>query len=198
MRDAVSRVLAVASMLVPTAALAHSGHGETAGFVHGFVHPFGGVDHLLAMVAIGMLAYQLGGRALWIVPSVFVVVMGVGGVLGASHVALPYAEAMIAASIVVLGAAIAFGIKAPVAIAAAVAGLFAVFHGYAHGAEMPAAGSAASYAAGFMTATAVLHVFGIALGVALGRLGQGYDKAFYRAAGCLIAVVGAVILTQIV
>jgi urease accessory protein len=119
-------------------------------------------------------------------------------VLGASHVALPYAEAMIAASIVVLGAAIAFGIKAPVAIAAAVAGLFAVFHGYAHGAEMPAAGSAASYAAGFMTATAVLHVFGIALGVALGRLGQGYDKAFYRAAGCLIAVVGAVILTQIV
>jgi urease accessory protein len=198
MRDAVSRVLAVASMLVPTAALAHSGHGETAGLVHGFVHPFGGVDHFVAMVAIGMLAYQLGGRALWLVPSVFVLVMGIGGVLGAVHVQLPYVEAMIATSIVVLGAAIAFGIRAPVAIAAAVAGLFAVFHGYAHGAEMPAAGSAASYAAGFMTATALLHVLGIALGLALGRLGQGRDQAVYRVAGCLIAVVGAAILMQAV
>jgi urease accessory protein len=198
MRDAVSRVLAVASMLVPTAALAHSGHGETAGFVHGFVHPFGGVDHFVAMVAIGMLAYQLGGRALWLVPSVFVLVMGVGGVLGAAHVQLPYVEAMIATSIVVLGAAIAFGIRAPVAIAAAVAGLFAVFHGYAHGAEMPTAGSAASYAAGFMTATALLHMLGIALGLTLGRLGQGHDKAVYRMAGCLIVVVGAAILMQAV
>jgi urease accessory protein len=197
MRDAVSRVLAVVLMVVPTAALAHTGHGDTAGLVHGFVHPFGGVDHFLAMIAIGMLAYQLGGRALWLVPSVFVLVMGLGGVIGVAKMQLPYVEAMIAMSIVVLGAAIAFGIRPPVALAAAVAGLFAVFHGYAHGAEMPAAGSAATYAAGFMAATALLHMFGIALGLVLGRFGQGHDWAVYRLAGCLIAVVGAAILTQV-
>jgi urease accessory protein len=150
------------------------------------------------MIAIGMLAYQLGGRALWLLPTVFVLVMGVGGTLGAAKIQLPYVEVMIAASIVILGAAIAFGITAPAAIAATVAAVFAVFHGYAHGAEMPAAASAANYAAGFMTATAFLHMVGIALGLALGRLGHGRDNAIYRVAGCLIAVVGATILTQIV
>ena len=188
------RLLVVGSTLVPTAALAHSGHGEAAGFTRGFMHPLGGPDHVLAMVAVGMLAYRLGGRALCLVPSAFLLVMGIGAALGAAGLHLPFVEAGIAASIVVPGVAIVLGSQAPVAIAVAVAGLFAVFHGYAHGAEMPHAGSAA----GFMTATALLHVAGIGLGLMLGRISRTHGNAAYRVAGCLIAASGAVISTQIV
>jgi urease accessory protein len=198
MRNVAYRLLVVGSTLVPTAALAHSGHGETAGFAHGFMHPLGGLDHVLAMVAVGMLAYRLGGRALWLVPSAFLLVMGIGAALGAAGTHLPLVEVGIAASIMVLGAAIALDSKAPLAIAAAVAGVFAVFHGYAHGAGIPHAGSAASYAVGFMTATALLHMAGIGLGLMLGRLGQAQGNASHRVAGCLIAASGVVILTQIV
>lgn len=166
----------LAAALVPALALAHSGHDETAGFVRGFNHPLGGVDHVLAMVAVGLLAYQLGGRALWLVPSVFVLVMGIGGGLGAAHVPLPYVEAMIAASIIGLGAAIAFDVKTSAAIIAAVVGLFAVFHGHAHGAEMPVAGSVADYAAGFMAATALLHT----IGIAVGRVLADWDRTWQR------------------
>jgi urease accessory protein len=194
----IARLLAFTIAATPTAALAHGGHGEVAGFVHGFAHPFGGLDHVVAMLAVGLLAYQLGGRALWLVPSTFVAVMAIGGMLGATGIALPYVEAGIAASIIVLGAAIAFGIRTPAVMAASVAGLFAVFHGYAHGAEMPLGGSALQYGLGFVAATALLHLIGIGAGVALGRFGRTHGRTIYRVSGCLIVAVGAAIFTRIV
>lgn len=196
MRHVSLRLLAATLVFAPTVAAAHPGHGETAGFIHGFMHPIGGIDHILAMVAVGILAYQLGGRALWLLPAVFVAVMGIGGLLGAANLHLPLVEIGIATSIIVLGAAIASGIKAPVVAAAAVTGVFAAFHGFAHGAEMPVAGSAANYAAGFMIATTLLHVIGIAIGLALARVSQGYGPVLYRVAGCLVAIAGVAILAQ--
>jgi urease accessory protein len=196
MQRTIFRLLTLLVFLIPTASLAHTGHADTAGFAAGFLHPLGGLDHVLAMVAVGILAYQLGGRALWLLPLAFVVAMGLGGALGAAHVHVPFVEAGIAISIVVLGAAIFFGIKAPAVLAAAIAGLFALFHGYAHGAEMPLAGSAASYAAGFMLATALLHLAGIGVGVGSGRLARSTSGMALRTAGLLIAVIGAAILTQ--
>lgn len=196
MRHVSLRLLAATLVFAPTVAAAHPGHGETAGFIHGFMHPIGGIDHILAMVAVGILAYQLGGRALWLLPAVFVAVMGIGGLLGAANLHLPLVEIGIATSIIVLGAAIASGIKAPVVAAAAVTGVFAAFHGFAHGAEMPVAGSAANYAAGFMIATTLLHVIGIGIGLALARVSQGYGPVLYRVAGCLVAIAGVAILAQ--
>src|SRR5262245_24077658 len=106
--------------LVPTAAHAHVGVGRASGFMHGFVHPLGGLDHQLAMILVGIFAYQLGGRALWLVPLTFVLVMAVGGFLGVMGVPVPFIEVGIALSVIVLGAIVAFGVKAPVAIAMAI------------------------------------------------------------------------------
>ena len=128
--------LALATIAVPTVASAHPGH-EGAGFVHGLLHPLGGLDHILAMVAVGLFAARLGGRALWLVPASFVTAMALAGAAGMAGFALPYVEAGIALSILVLGAAIAFETTMPVAAAMALVAFFAVFHGYAHGAEMP-------------------------------------------------------------
>jgi len=187
----VSGLLTVALLIVPGAAFAHTGHGMAAGFSHGFAHPFGGFDHLLVMIAIGIFASQLGGRALWLVPATFVLVMGLGGALGVADMPVPYVETAIAASVMILGAIIALGIRAPVAVAMGLAGLFAVFHGYAHGAEMPATGSGLAYAAGFMSATVLLHLAGISLGLLFGLFGEGRGRVFYRAAGVIIGLAGA-------
>jgi urease accessory protein len=158
-----TRLLALAFALMPTAALAHPGH-DVHGLVHGFAHPFGGFDHLIAMVAVGLYAWQLGGRALWLVPATFVAVMAAAGALGIAGMPLPGVEIGIAASVIVLGAIVALRVKMPVAIAAALVGVFAVFHGHAHGTEMPLDASGVAFAAGFLAATALLHVAGIALG----------------------------------
>jgi urease accessory protein len=158
-----TRLLALAFALIPTATLAHPGHGAD-GLVHGFAHPFGGFDHLVAMIAVGLYAWQLGGRALWLVPATFVAVMAAAGALGIAGVPLPGVEIGIAASVIVLGAIVALRVKMPVAIAAALVGVFAVFHGHAHGTEMPLDASGVAFAAGFLAATALLHVAGIALG----------------------------------
>ena len=148
------------------AAFAHTGLGDAAGFTHGFMHPVGGLDHVLAMVAVGLYAALLGGRALWLVPATFVAVMAIGGALGMAGFGLPYAEIGIALSVVVLGLAVALRLSLPTLAAMALVGLFAVFHGHAHGAEMPQDVSGYAYAAGFMLATALLHCAGIALGLA--------------------------------
>jgi urease accessory protein len=153
-----------------SAALAHPGHGDAGGFVHGFMHPVGGLDHVLAMVAVGLLAAHLGGRALWLVPGAFVAAMAAAGALGMAGVAVPYAEAGIMLSIVVLGLAAVLRIGMPVSVAMALVAFFAIFHGYAHGAEMPADVSGLTYAAGFLVATALLHAAGIAIGLAIGAL----------------------------
>lgn len=180
---------------LPSAALAHTGIGDASGFAHGFSHPVSGLDHILAMVMVGVFAWQLGARALWLVPATFVVVMAVGGGLGIAGIDVPFVELGIALSVVVLGAAVAFGVKAPVALAMALVGLFAIFHGYAHGAEMPESAGGIAYAVGFMIATAVLHLAGIGVGFLIGKFGERYGDVVVRSAGALAAVAGLGILT---
>ncbi|PZQ17759.1 MAG: urease accessory protein [Ancylobacter novellus] len=183
-----------AAALLPTAALAHPGHGEAVGFIAGAGHPVGGLDHVLAMVMVGLFAYQLGGRALWLVPATFVAVMAAGGALGMAGVEVPFVETGVALSVVALGAAVAFGLKAPVAAAMAMVGLFAVFHGYAHGAEAPETAGGASYAAGFMLATALLHAAGVGFGALIGRIGAAQGPLVVRTAGGLAGLAGLALL----
>lgn len=178
-----------ATLLLPTLAFAHTGVGATSGFLHGFGHPISGLDHVLAMVTVGLFAFQLGGRALWLVPSAFVGLMAAGGALGLSGVAMPFVETGIALSVVVLGAAVALDLRAPVAVAAALVGFFALFHGHAHGAEMPEDAGGLAYALGFTLATALLHAAGIAAGFGLGRL-AGRARLLTRGAGALVSLAG--------
>jgi urease accessory protein len=186
--------LATFAVLLPTMAMAHTGVGAAGGFAHGFWHPVTGLDHVLAMLLVGVLAWQLGGRALWLVPATFVLVMAAGGALAVAGLALPLVELGIALSVVVLGAAVAFGIRAPVAVAMGVAGLFAIFHGHAHGAEMPGDASGLAYGIGFMIATAALHLAGLGLGYLVGAAGERY-AVLVRSAGGLAAIAGVAILT---
>jgi urease accessory protein len=134
--------------LMPQLAFAHAGHGDASGFAQGFMHPVGGLDHILAMIAIGAFAALLGGRALWAVPASFVAMMAAGGALGMAALDLPFVEIGIAFSVVVLGAAVALNLSMPLSAAISLAGFFAVFHGFAHGAEMPTGASGLSYAGG--------------------------------------------------
>jgi urease accessory protein len=160
------RIAAALLALVPTVAFAHPGH-EGVSPISGFMHPLGGVDHIMAMVAVGLLAARLGGRALWLVPASFVAAMAVAGVAAMAGMGLPYVEAGITVSVVVLGAVVAFGVAMPVAFAMGLVAFFAVFHGYAHGVEMPAAISGLAYGVGFIAATTTLHGIGLGLGLAI-------------------------------
>jgi urease accessory protein len=191
------RVLAIAGALAlaPSLAFAHTGVGATHGFVHGFMHPVSGLDHVLAMVTVGILAWQMGGRAIWLLPASFVALMAVGGALGMGGFDLPYVETGIALSVVVLGAAVAMGLKAPLAFAMGLVGMFAVFHGHAHGAEMPETAGGLSYGLGFMFGTALLHLAGLGLGFAIGRLGETSGQAWVRGAGAAISLAGVALLT---
>jgi len=158
----------LASILVAAAspAFAHADHGLVSGFSSGFMHPLGGLDHLLAMVSVGLFASLLGGRALWAVPASFLGMMLVGGFLGLTDIEVPAFELGIAASVVTLGGAVALGRQWSVPAAMALVGIFAVFHGYAHGAEIPAGTGAALYSAGFILASAMLHGLGLKFGLA--------------------------------
>ena len=191
-RHALDRLaIAASGILLPTAAFAHPSIEHVAGFTHGFAHPWTGLDHILAMVLVGMFAWQLGGRALWLVPAAFVTLMMAGGLLGATGTALPFVETGIALSIVVLGAAVACRMRVSTALAMAVVGLFAIFHGHAHGAEMPADASGLAYGLGFVAATALLHLTGIGAGALVGRTGE----RVVRLAGGAAAAIGVVMLT---
>jgi urease accessory protein len=178
----------------PTLALAHVGMGSAQGLSQGLLHPLSGIDHVLVMVAVGVFAFQVGGRALWFVPLSFVGMMIVGGALGMSGVELPFAEIGIGLSVVVLGLVVALRLDLPVAGAMALVGLFAVFHGHAHGAEMPDTASGLGYGTGFVLATALLHVAGIELGLLIGRAGTAYGKHVTRTAGGAMTLAGAAIL----
>jgi len=180
--------------LAPSVALAHTGIGDTSGFAHGFMHPLSGLDHQLAMILVGLFAYQLGGRAVWLVPLTFVAVMVVGGVLGINGLPLPFVEIGIALSVVVLGAVVAFGVKAPVAVAAGLVGLFAVFHGHAHGTEMPLDASGAGYGLGFALTTALLHVIGIGVGLLIGMSTRTLGDNVYRVVGGMASIAGVALL----
>jgi urease accessory protein len=188
-------LLTAALTLIPAAAFAHTGAGEVHGFVWGFAHPLGGLDHILAMVTVGIFAWQLGGRALWLVPATFVLVMAAGAALGMARLPLPFVEFGIAASVIVLGSIVAFARGAPIAVAVGIVGLFAIFHGHAHGTEMALNAAAGAYAAGFLLATALLHLAGIALGCAIGRLD---GRAAYQLGGALVALAGLAILGNII
>lgn len=186
--------LATILALIPTAAFAHTGHGDTAGLLHGFMHPIGGLDHVLAMVAVGVFAVVLGGRALWLVPASFVAMMVFGFGLGVSGIALPWVELGIALSSIVIGAAAALGRPMPVAAAMSLVGVFAIFHGHAHGAEMPAGALGLEYALGFVLATAALHLAGIGAAMGAARVIGRYGKTAAQVAGGLFALGGLGVL----
>lgn len=175
------------AMLLPALAYAHVGAGEASGWMHGLYHPFSGLDHVCAMIAVGLWAAQMGGRALWQVPLAFVSVMMLGGLLGMAAIPVSFIEAGILMSLLVLGALIAAAVKLPLSASIAMAGVFALFHGYAHGAEMPQGVAGLDYAASFMLATALLHACGMSMALLLRRLERAM---LLRAAGAAIAACG--------
>jgi urease accessory protein len=186
--------VAGACALAPSLAFAHTGVGPTQGFAHGFMHPVSGIDHILAMVTVGVFAWQLGGRALWAVPAAFVAVMALGGALGMAGIGLPFVELGIALSVVVLGAVVALGVKPPLAAAMGLVGLMAIFHGHAHGAEMPENAGGLVYGLGFMVGTALLHLAGIGIGFAIGLLGDRFGAVWVRAAGAAVCASGVALV----
>lgn len=186
--------IAVALVLLGGPALAHETAGVAGGLQSGFLHPIGGWDHVAAMVAVGLLGAIMGPPAIWLLPIVFPLVMAMGGGLGVAGVPLPGVEAGIAVSAVVLGLMVAAGRRVPLWIAAVVVGFFAVFHGHAHGTELPAAADAVAYAIGFVTGTGALHLAGIAMGlVSTWEIG----RTVVRAVGGMIAVAGMAFLTGV-
>lgn len=179
--------LALPLILAPTLALAHAGHDQGT-FAAGALHPIGGADHVLAMVAVGLLAAQMGGRALWAAPLAFVAAMVLGGVLGAAGLPFPAVEPMILASIIVLGAITAIAVQLPLMAALPLIAVFGAAHGWAHGAEGPDSGLAA-YALGFALVTAALHAAGILMGKAAGALVLRGMGATAAVAGLALAMV---------
>lgn len=183
--------------LVPAAASAHVGVGDTHGLAHGFSHPLGGIDHILTMLAVGVFATHLGGRALWFVPLTFVGVMAAASLVGMAGIAVPFVEIGIGLSVVVFGLVVAFQLNLPTVAAMALVGFFAIFHGHAHGIEMPESASGLAYGLGFVCATALLHAAGIGLGLSVGRLGDASARRAVQAGGGAMALAGMAILAGV-
>lgn len=180
--------LTVSVTAIATPAFAHLEPGEYGSFASGFTHPLFGLDHVLAMVAVGLWAALIGGRALWALPAGFVTGMIAGFALALAGVGLPLVEPMILASTVVFGLVVALALRTRVEVSAALTALFGLFHGHAHGAEIGQAGVFA-FGAGFAVNTALLHLAGIGLGIAAIRLG-GQSRLVVRATGALTALLG--------
>lgn len=174
---------------------AHEAAGLAGGLSSGLLHPVLGWDHVAAMVAVGLWGAFLGNPAIWVLPVVFPLVMAIGGALGVAGLPLPAVETGIAASALVLGAMVAFAARPPLWVAAVLVGAFAVFHGHAHGTELPAAANPLAYSLGFVISTGLLHLCGIAFGL-LVRWPAG--RVMVRAGGGLIALAGAGLLTGVV
>jgi urease accessory protein len=190
---ALSSLLALGLIALPTAAFAHAGVG-THDLANGFLHPVGGLDHVLAMVAVGVFAFVLGGRALWLVPLSFVGMMAMGFVLGTNGITLPHAELAIALSSIVIGGVAAVGRRMPVVAAMALVGGFATFHGWAHGTEIPSNAGAVTFALGFVTATALLHAAGIALSMGVAAVTGKYGRTIAQIVGGAFALGGLGVL----
>lgn len=156
-----------AGLVLPGGALAHTGHSEVGSFAHGLAHPLGGVDHLVAMVAVGLLGAAIGGAARWLVPGTFLVVLAASAAAAMKGLAFPLVEVGILTSVVVLAFVAGLRLRLPAGVAMVMVGLFAVFHGIAHGAEIPAGASGLAHGAGFLLASAGLHTVGIGLGALL-------------------------------
>ena len=187
--------MAVLMAFATQGAAAHTQAGVPGGLASGFLHPLTGMDHLAAMVAVGIWGAQLGAPAIWVLPITFPLVMAFGGVLGIDGVPLPMPELAIALSAVILGAAVALRLRIAFGWAAIVVGVFAIFHGHAHGAELPHAANPLAYGIGFVTATGLLHLGGIAIGTLL-RWPAG-DRLI-RGLGLAIAATGCIFLVRFV
>jgi urease accessory protein len=174
-------------LVLPTTANAHGETGTTGGFLSGFGHPLGGLDHIVAMIAVGLWGAFLGGQAMWTLPVVFPVVMAFGGALGVVGLPLPGVEIGIALSGIVLGIMVSLEAKPPLGVAAVIVGIFAIFHGHAHGTELPEAANALTFAIGFVISTGLLHLGGIAFGL---LVRWPWGRVAVRAGGVAIAVVG--------
>ena len=186
-RAVLAAAMSALAILVAEPALAHSVGDSAAGFAAGFVHPLSGLDHLLAMVSVGIWGAELGAPAIWLLPIAFPMIMAVGGALGVIGMPLPYGELLIALSVVVLGMLVATASRTPVAAALLIVGVFAIAHGHAHGVELPAAADALAFTVGFVLATGLLHLAGIGIGV-LTRWPGG--SVAIRIGGCAVAVAG--------
>jgi urease accessory protein len=195
MKRAAVTTFAFLFVLAPAAALAHPGHDGAGGLVHGLVHPVTGIDHVLAMIAVGVLAAQYGGRALWLVPMSFLIAMATAGAVGMAGIPVQIVEAGIRLSVVVLGLLIAFQLKLPTFSAMVVVGFFALFHGYAHGSEMPNGPAGLSFGAGFLITTAVLLSVGVGLGLLLQR--RALSRRLVQAGGGAMALVGIAVLASV-
>jgi len=183
--------LAVTILLCAQVVEAHIQKGEAAGFWSGVRHPISGLDHVLAMIAVGLWGAQLGAPAIWLLPVAFPMVMALGGMMGLMGIPLPGTEIGIAASAILLGSAVMFESRPRLLIAASLVGFFAIFHGYAHGTELPPGQSGLLYGIGFVIATGCLHGVGIAIGlIHRWRWGQ----KVVRLAGAGVAVAGLLFL----
>lgn len=178
---------ALAALSACSVADAHMGSNHVHGFGDGFSHPFTGLDHLAAMLAVGMWAAQRGGRSMWALPASFVGMLAIGAGLALGGVSVPMVEPGIVASVLVLGLMIAFAARLPSAISVAVVGVFALFHGYAHGLEMPESALGLMFGAGFVSASVMLHVAGIGLA---GMVAKHLHPKLIQAAGGVIAAAG--------
>ncbi|MGD8913139.1 MAG: HupE/UreJ family protein [Candidatus Thiodiazotropha sp.] len=189
--------LSLAIILVLCAGIlnAHEGGGISGGFISGFAHPINGWDHVIAMVAVGLWGAFLGTPAIWLLPLVFPLVMAFGGALGVVGIPVPAVETGIAASAIVLGGVVAFALRPPIVITAVIVGAFAIFHGHAHGTELPNAADPLAYSVGFVVATGLLHLSGIAFGSAV-RWPVG--KIAVQMSGGAIALLGLGFLTGFV
>ncbi len=186
-----SLALALAAALQPVLAHAHTGQGRAEGLLAGLHHPVSGLDHVLAMVSVGLWGAQLGAPAVWLLPVTFPVVMALGGMLGLIGVPLPGVEVAIAASGIALGLAVLAEWRPPLWAAAVIVGFFAVFHGHAHGTELPAGANGLLYSIGFVVATGTLHAVGIGIGVCHR---WPWGRRALRAAGALVAAAAAFFL----
>jgi len=191
LRSAHTAVLALALLTIATPVLAHVQDGQAQGFVSGFWHPISGLDHVLAMVAVGLWGAQLGPPALWLLPVTFPIMMAFGGFLGLVGIPVPGVEIGIAVSALLLGIVVAFEAKPHLALAAIIVGAFAIFHGHAHGTELPAGQSALMYSIGFVITTGCLHGLGILIGAANKR---PLGNVILRLSGSAVAIAGSLFL----
>ena len=191
-------LISLMGLVFSTSAFAHAGAGDVSGFAHGFMHPVGGLDHVLAMVAVGLLAFVLGGKARFALPLSFMTATLAGGALGMSAFELPMVETGIGASIIVIAGLAAFGASLPVWPTVLLVAFFGLFHGFAHGVEMPVDASGLAYAAGFFAATGLLHLTGFAAGFGASSLFGKNGRLAARIGSGAMALAGVAVLGGVV